>query len=283
MDVLTILDGEQPVAAVLNFYDRDEVLPYYGGGTTAARAVAANDFMYWEVMRLAAAKGCRLFDFGRSKAGTGAFSFKKNWGFTPQPLYHRFRLKPGADVPDHNPLNPKYRLFIAAWKAASFTDCKHVGWAYEDRAWRGLGQRNGGAVDSSAAIRKSRRTRDGAERARPGRRHVGCRSGRADFAVPAGDPGGGRGLERLDGLQPLLPRPADGAVSAVGSPRRDRPECAAPRSRLGPAGAAHRRFVAGSRAAGHHGGAAADGDRRGGVAVPGRSRPPACSGSFPGH
>ena len=32
-------------------------------------------------MRRAAARGCRLFDFGRSKLGTGAFAFKKNWGF----------------------------------------------------------------------------------------------------------------------------------------------------------------------------------------------------------
>ncbi len=116
MDVLTVLDQDRPVASVLNFYYRDEVLPYYGGGAEAARAVAGNDFMYWEVMRRAAARGCRLFDFGRSKAGTGAFAFKKNWGFTPQPLLHRFRLKPGAAIPDHNPLNPKYQLFIAAWK-----------------------------------------------------------------------------------------------------------------------------------------------------------------------
>jgi hypothetical protein len=57
-----------------------------------------------------------LFDFGRSKTGTGAFAFKKNWGFAPTPLHYRFRLAPGATIPDHNPLNPKYRLFIAAWK-----------------------------------------------------------------------------------------------------------------------------------------------------------------------
>ena len=72
--------------------------------------------MYWEVMRRAAARGCRLFDFGRSKVGTGAFAFKKNWGFAPAPLHYRFQLAPGAAIPDHNPLNPKYRLFIAAWK-----------------------------------------------------------------------------------------------------------------------------------------------------------------------
>lgn len=116
LDVLTVYDAGIPVAAVMNFYWRDEVIPYYGGGTAAARGCHANDFMYWEVMRHAAARGCRMFDFGRSKVGTGAFSFKKNWGFTPQPLTYRFRLANGAGIPDHNPLNPKYRLFIAAWK-----------------------------------------------------------------------------------------------------------------------------------------------------------------------
>ena len=116
MDVVTILDESRPVAAVLNFYERGEVLPYYGGGLLSARAVAGNDFMYWEVMRRAAKRGCTGFDFGRSKVGTGAFSFKKNWGFSSQPLFHRFALRPGSSIPDHNPLNPKYRMFIAAWK-----------------------------------------------------------------------------------------------------------------------------------------------------------------------
>jgi FemAB-related protein (PEP-CTERM system-associated) len=115
-DVVTILDGGRPIAAVLNFYFRDEVLPYYGGGTAQARHRAGNDFMYWEVMRRAADRGLRLFDFGRSKVGTGAHAFKHNWGFTPAPLHYRYKLAPGAAIPDRNPLNPKYRLFIAAWK-----------------------------------------------------------------------------------------------------------------------------------------------------------------------
>jgi FemAB-related protein (PEP-CTERM system-associated) len=115
-DIVTVLDGEAAIASVLNFYFRDEVLPYYGGGRAVARERYGNDFMYWEVMRRAAARGLRLFDFGRSKLGTGAFAFKKNWGFSPAPLHYRFRLAPGEKIPDHNPLNPKYRLFIAAWK-----------------------------------------------------------------------------------------------------------------------------------------------------------------------
>lgn len=116
VDVVTVTHGGEAVASVMNFYFRDQVLPYYGGGAPAARPLAANDFMYWEVMRRAAERGFRLFDFGRSKVGTGAFSFKKNWGFEPEPMDYEYRLRKIAALPEINPLNPKYRLFIGAWK-----------------------------------------------------------------------------------------------------------------------------------------------------------------------
>jgi FemAB-related protein (PEP-CTERM system-associated) len=115
-EVLTVMHQGRPVSGVLSFFFRDEVLPYYGGGTAEARDVAANDFMYWEVMRRAALRGCGIFDFGRSKVGTGAFDFKKYWGFVPEPLHYEYRLVQSKELPDLNPLNPKFRLFIAAWK-----------------------------------------------------------------------------------------------------------------------------------------------------------------------
>lgn len=115
-DILVVRDGSTPVSAVVNFYHGDTVLPYYGGGTKAARLNGANDFLYWEVMRRAAARGYRRFDFGRSKAGTGAFSFKKNWGFTPDWLEYEYHFLPGHSMPDKNPLNPKYSLMIQTWK-----------------------------------------------------------------------------------------------------------------------------------------------------------------------
>jgi FemAB-related protein (PEP-CTERM system-associated) len=115
-DIVTILYNGRAVASVLNFYFRDEVLPFYGGGGRAARALAANDFMYWEVMRRATERGCRVFDFGRSKIGTGSYAFKCNWGFQPTPLVYQFRLAAGRSVPDLNPLNPKLAILVAAWK-----------------------------------------------------------------------------------------------------------------------------------------------------------------------
>ena len=115
-EVMTIVLDGQVISSVMSFYFRDEVLPYYGGGVDAARAVAGNDFMYWELMRRACERGLKVFDFGRSKRGTGSFDFKKNWGFEATPLHYEYFLVTDKYVPDINPLNPKFRLFIQAWK-----------------------------------------------------------------------------------------------------------------------------------------------------------------------
>lgn len=116
-DVLTIEDRDgRPVSSVLSFYFRDEVLPYYAGDLDAARKLAANDFKYWDLMRRAVERGSRVFDYGRSKVGTGPFSFKKNWGFEPTPLYYEYRLLKRDSMPQQNPLNPKYKAMIAIWR-----------------------------------------------------------------------------------------------------------------------------------------------------------------------
>jgi FemAB-related protein (PEP-CTERM system-associated) len=116
-EVLTVLDpGGRPVSSVLSFYFRDEVLPYYAGDAAEARDLAANDFKYWELMRRACERGCRVFDYGRSKRGTGSFDFKKNWGFEAEPLHYEYALRRGGRIPEHNPLNPKYRALIALWR-----------------------------------------------------------------------------------------------------------------------------------------------------------------------
>jgi FemAB-related protein (PEP-CTERM system-associated) len=126
-DVVVVKDAGAPVSAVMNFYHKDTVLPYYGGGTAEARRNGANDFLYWEVMRRAALRGYRRFDFGRSKAGTGAFAFKKNWGFSPEWLEYEFHFLGAQKMPDKNPLNPKYSLFIETWKKLPLPIANFIG------------------------------------------------------------------------------------------------------------------------------------------------------------
>lgn len=126
-EVLTVVDKGEPIASVLNFLFRDEVLPYYGGSTAAARGVAGNDFMYWEVMERARLQGRRLFDYGRSKQGTGAFAFKKNWGFEPEPLYYEYYLVKSRQVPDVSPANPKFQQMIRLWRRLPLWLTQRVG------------------------------------------------------------------------------------------------------------------------------------------------------------
>jgi FemAB-related protein (PEP-CTERM system-associated) len=116
-EVLTVSapDG-RPLSSVLSFYFRDEVLPYYAGDDVAARDLAANDFKYWELMRRACARGIKVFDYGRSKQGTGPYAFKKNWGFEPTPLHYEYQLYKRAAVPQNNPANAKFKLMIETWR-----------------------------------------------------------------------------------------------------------------------------------------------------------------------
>ena len=116
-EVLTVTapDGRL-LSSVLSFYFRDEVLPYYAGDDESARELAANDFKYWELMRRSCARGLKVFDYGRSKQGTGSFAFKKNWGFVAAPLHYEYRLYKRDAIPQNNPSNAKYKLMIETWR-----------------------------------------------------------------------------------------------------------------------------------------------------------------------
>ncbi len=115
-EILTIHHGGQATSSVLSFYFRDRVMPYYTGSRSEARQRGSNDLMYWAVMRRAAELGYSVFDFGRSKIGTGPHSFKRNWGFEPRPISHQYLLVKGSALPNVNPTNPHYALLIKAWQ-----------------------------------------------------------------------------------------------------------------------------------------------------------------------
>lgn len=124
-DVLTVRHAGQPVASVLSLYHGDAVLPFWGGGTAAARGLRANDRLYIELMAHARARGCTRFDFGRSKAGTGAAAFKKNWGFAPEPLVYASRS--AGETRRVNPLDERYRAKVRAWQRLPLPVANMVG------------------------------------------------------------------------------------------------------------------------------------------------------------
>ena len=126
-EILTVRAAGVPVASVLSLYHRGSVIPYWGGGIPAARALRANDRMYFELMRHARARGCTRFDFGRSKTASGPYNFKRNWGFEPEPLAYAAWAPPGAPVRDANPLSPRLARQVALWQKLPLGVANRIG------------------------------------------------------------------------------------------------------------------------------------------------------------
>jgi len=114
--ILTVWRGERMLAGVMTFFFEDQVLPYYGGAYLDARQYAVNDFMYWELMRYAAGAGYRVFDFGRSRVGSGSYDFKRHWGFDPVPLPYQYILLRSEALPDLSPSNARFARARQIWK-----------------------------------------------------------------------------------------------------------------------------------------------------------------------
>lgn len=126
-DILTVHADSGPVASVLSLYHRGAVMPYWGGGTWAARGLRANDRMYFELMRHARARGCDRFDFGRSKTGSGAYDFKRNWGFEPEPLSYAGWTASGAEPRDADPTSTRHAARIALWRKLPLSITNRIG------------------------------------------------------------------------------------------------------------------------------------------------------------
>jgi FemAB-related protein (PEP-CTERM system-associated) len=115
------------VAAVWTLFYKDEVVPYFGGSLREYNRLAANNFMYWMLMKYGCENGYKVFDFGRSKKGTGSFDFKKRWGMTMTDLPYQYALVRQTSMPDTSPLNPKFSFGIQAWRKLPLSLTRVIG------------------------------------------------------------------------------------------------------------------------------------------------------------
>lgn len=108
-------DGDT-LAAVMSFCFKDTVYAYYSGSKSGINRTGVNDFIYCGIMEWAVRQGFTRFDFGRSRADSGPASFKKNMGFTAEPLHYEYlMLRPEARLPEFHPSNPKLELPRRIW------------------------------------------------------------------------------------------------------------------------------------------------------------------------
>jgi FemAB-related protein (PEP-CTERM system-associated) len=123
---LAVHEGK-PVAGVFSFRFRDWILPYYAGSLPEGRKLAANNFLYWQVMRSAGERGLQYFDFGRSKVDSGSRAFKTQWNMTEHALPYQFYLVGRKSMPNFSPANPRFQIATAVWKRVPFRLTKLLG------------------------------------------------------------------------------------------------------------------------------------------------------------
>ena len=116
VDLALVYHRGRAVSGVFSLVYRDVLLPYYAGASPEANRVAANNFMYWALMKNAIDRGLRYFDFGRSKKGTGAYEFKSAWKMQAVPLNYQVLLVKRKEVPNFSPVNPKFEMVTRLWQ-----------------------------------------------------------------------------------------------------------------------------------------------------------------------
>lgn len=126
-EVFLVRRGGETLAGCFAIRDKGAIHPFYAGGTRAARAVRAADFLHFNLMRHGRATGASMYDFGRSRVGSGSHAYKRSWGFTPEPMSSRFGSLCGEEPPRLDPGAPRFRTLVAAWRRLPLPVARRVG------------------------------------------------------------------------------------------------------------------------------------------------------------
>lgn len=115
-EILTAEHEGRALASVLSLRHRGWAMPYHAGSLPAAAGASAYPALYAAAMERAVDQGLTGFDFGRSQVGSGAYAFKKNFGFAPTPLPSHVTLIRAKALPDMRPDNPRLAPILAVWR-----------------------------------------------------------------------------------------------------------------------------------------------------------------------
>ncbi|MFT7671183.1 MAG: FemAB-related protein (PEP-CTERM system-associated) [Planctomycetota bacterium] len=108
--------GSEVLAASMCFIDGKELRMYYiGTAPDANRNYNVTSFMIAELQRWAIERGLEVFDLGRSRSDAGAVKFKKNQGFSSEPLHYSYGLVRSKSLPSFTPSNPRTVKLRQIW------------------------------------------------------------------------------------------------------------------------------------------------------------------------
>ncbi|MCK5114372.1 MAG: FemAB family PEP-CTERM system-associated protein [Phycisphaerae bacterium] len=114
---LVVLKDGKPVAGVVSYVFRDELVAYFSGSIPGASRTNASNVMYLKLMEHTVERGLRWFDFNRTRRdNNGPHAFKRHLGFTPTPLCYQTWLNKTQELPNLSPSNRKFAAAGKVWR-----------------------------------------------------------------------------------------------------------------------------------------------------------------------
>ena len=105
----------RPVAGALLVHGQGTTEVPSASSLRAFGSLNANDWMYWQLMQRAVARGQRTFDFGRTTMDSSTYVFKKKWGSKPVPAFWQYYVRKGSTT-EMRIESGRYDRMIRLWQ-----------------------------------------------------------------------------------------------------------------------------------------------------------------------
>jgi len=126
--VICVYRGEQPVAASIVHGRQGWMEVPWASTLREFNTMAANMFLYWQMLRVAIGQGCSRFEFGRCAPDEGTYQFKKQWGAEPSPLVWEYWIGGGKPAKfDLHSDDSSYGRAAALWRRLPLTVSNALG------------------------------------------------------------------------------------------------------------------------------------------------------------
>jgi serine/alanine adding enzyme len=125
--VLVVRVAGHPAAAAFLLQGPQRMEIPWASSLRTYNRIGVNMLLYWEALKFSIARGCRVFDFGRSSIGSSTHRFKQQWGAQPRQLYWHYWLRTGNQPPALNPDNPRFRLAVRMWQRLPLAIANRLG------------------------------------------------------------------------------------------------------------------------------------------------------------
>lgn len=114
--LIIVRRNNKPVSAAFLIGNSNTLEIPWASTIAEANKQNMNMWMYRNILKFAIENQFEFFDFGRSTVDAGTYKFKKQWGALPRQHYWYYIMPEGQTLPEINPNNPKYKIFITLWK-----------------------------------------------------------------------------------------------------------------------------------------------------------------------